>query len=151
MHAKFIVNNFSSQPILQCETMVTTKFNGGSVSEVTNGMLTNGKVMLPVSGIVKRYKDGRIEVNGELIDWNSIANQRVPQQLVLPQAMHDEPAVKQDEKPCIICEERSIKTTLVECGHQVYCVTCSLACVKQGTLCPVCRTPIAKVIRIYEV
>ncbi len=151
--SKFVVNNFNSNtPTLQCESMTTYHNNGVSITEVKNGMLTNGKVMLPVSGIMKRYKDGRIEVNGEMIDWDSLVKQQQPNGgLKLPEAMINEPDVGPGEKTCIICYERSIKTTITDCGHQIYCVSCTHSTVKQGTLCPICRVPITKIIRIYEI
>ncbi len=136
---------------------MTTYHNadGTSVSEVTNGTLTNGTVMLPVNGVVKRYRDGRIEVNGKLIDWAQLvaqSQQPQPQQpmLSLPDAMGDEPDVREAENPCVICMERAIKTVITDCGHAVYCVTCARDTVKVGTVCPLCRVAITRVIRVYH-
>jgi hypothetical protein len=156
--SKFVVNNYnSSQPTLQGESM-TMSFdgNGTITSVVKNGQLTNGKVIMPVSGTVVRYDDGRISVNGEFIDWAAITRQQQqqpqPQQpaLKLPDEMPNEPPLRDDEKPCVICMERSIKTAIVDCGHQIYCVTCAREHVKPTTLCPLCRVRVTGVIRLYE-
>lgn len=126
--------------------------DGTSVSKVTSGMLTNGQVMLPVNGTVKRYKDGRLEVDGVLVDWAAVVaqSQQALPQLKLPDAMPNEPLLQEGEKECVICVERGIKTVITDCGHAVYCVTCARATVKQGTLCPLCRTAVTGVIRVYQ-
>jgi Zinc finger, C3HC4 type (RING finger) len=47
---------------------------------------------------------------------------------------------------CAICLERPIDCVLLECGHQATCVTCT-----QGLkpACPICRAPIARVVRTF--
>jgi hypothetical protein len=149
--SKFVVNNLNCKnPVLQADQMVTHHYSDGtSVSTINNGMLTNGTVMLPVSGTIKRYKDGRIEVNGALIDWEAVVARQQQQPLKLPEAIPDEPLLQDGENECLICAERSIKTVLNECGHQVYCVTCARATVNQDSLCPMCRAPIRSVIRCF--
>ncbi len=155
--SKFVVHNHcSNNPVLQADRMVTTEFRDGtSTSVVTNGMLTNGVVMLPVNGTVKRYRDGRIEVDGQLIDWAAVVRQseqpqqQQQQQQKLPDAMPDEPDATDGEKACPICLERATKTVIIDCGHQVYCVACAREFVKPGTACPLCRGPITSVIRVY--
>ena len=156
--SKFIINNYSgggnnNNPVLQADSITTSFERGVMVNTVTNGILTDGKVMLPVSGTVRRHDDGRITVNGNLIDWQVIAGQQQQQQQQnpkLPNAMPNEPPVKDGEKECTICMTRSIKTIIVDCGHPIYCITCARDCVRQGTTCPVCRTPVTHVIRQYE-
>jgi hypothetical protein len=93
--SKFVVNCVNSKnPVLQADRMVTRHYSDGTrVSTINNGMLTNGTVMLPVSGTIKRYKDGRIEVNGALIDWEAVVA-RQQQPLKLPEAIPDEPLLQ---------------------------------------------------------
>lgn len=155
--SKFVCNNYGSQqPVLQAQGMTTTMYGDGtSVSNVTNGVLTNGTVMLPVSGIVRRYEDGRIEVNGALIDWAALmANAQLAPQaappLRLPAPLPDEAPLQEGESACVVCLERAVKTVITDCGHAAYCVTCACTTVKEGTLCPVCRTRITSVIRVFE-
>lgn len=153
--SKFVVNNYGSQPTLQAKSMTMFEGNGTTTSIVENGQLTNGKVIMPVSGTVVRYDDGRISVNGKFIDWDAITRQQQQQQqqpaLKLPDEMPNEPPLQGDEKPCVICMERSIKTVIVDCGHQVYCVACAREHVKPATtLCPLCRVNVTGVIRLYE-
>lgn len=158
MHGKnrstFIINQIitNGNPVLQADRMETWHESGGvSVSKVTNGVLTNGRVMLPVNGTVKRYRDGRIEVNGEPIDWASVvARSTTAPTMELPEAIDNEAPAQEGESPCIICGERAVKTAINKCGHQVYCVTCARATVTVGTTCPMCRKPITSVIRVYQ-
>jgi hypothetical protein len=48
---------------------------------------------------------------------------------------------------CKICMENPIDTVMVECGHQVICYTCSPLV---GSICPLCRQPIIRVMKTYH-
>ena len=89
--AKFVVNHYNSKnPTLQGDSMTTYHSHDATVSIVQNGVLTNGKILMPVNGTVKRYKDGRIEVNGQLIDWEALVScsrKNQYQVKVLPEAV----------------------------------------------------------------
>jgi len=49
---------------------------------------------------------------------------------------------------CKVCFENPIDTVILECGHQVICHDCSKDI---GSLCPLCRGPISKIIKTYVV
>jgi hypothetical protein len=49
---------------------------------------------------------------------------------------------------CKVCFENAIDTVILECGHQVICSKCSLDI---GSLCPLCRSPIARIIKTYAI
>jgi hypothetical protein len=50
------------------------------------------------------------------------------------------------EKACIICEERRAWCVAVPCGHCYFCAECSQ---KIEDICPVCKTEIEQIIRVY--
>ncbi len=49
---------------------------------------------------------------------------------------------------CKVCFENPIDTVILDCGHQVVCQSCSTDI---GSLCPLCRNPIARIIRTYQI
>lgn len=68
-----------------------------------------------------------------------------------PAPIPDEPPAEEGEAAenlCSICMERTVKTVILYCGHQVLCVTCSRD--ERLTLCPACRGKIKKIIRTYK-
>jgi hypothetical protein len=50
---------------------------------------------------------------------------------------------------CCVCFERPVETALLNCGHAVVCLQCANALVTASAGCPCCRSPIARVARIY--
>ncbi|EGG13831.1 hypothetical protein DFA_11592 [Cavenderia fasciculata] len=48
---------------------------------------------------------------------------------------------------CKICFENKIDTVLLDCGHMANC----LICAQKVDRCPICRGPIKKVVKIYQV
>jgi E3 ubiquitin-protein ligase MUL1 len=46
---------------------------------------------------------------------------------------------------CVVCYEQSRSVVFLPCAHLCSCIPCSLLL----TDCPVCRTPIEKVLRVY--
>lgn len=68
----------------------------------------------------------------------------------LPDEYLNEPPGEGDDL-CVICLERERNTTILDCGHCIYCITCARKHVKRDIPCPSCRKPIKKgVIRIYK-
>jgi len=53
---------------------------------------------------------------------------------------------KESEKLCVICEENSCTTALLDCGHMNFCSTCA-APLKE---CPICRQVVVRMVRIYQ-
>lgn len=54
---------------------------------------------------------------------------------------------------CIVCYANRISTCIVECGHACMCVTCSRSLYEnQGDkwVCPKCREPIVRIMRMYK-
>jgi hypothetical protein len=52
-----------------------------------------------------------------------------------------------DDGICKICLEAPIDTVILECGHQVICEACSAFV---GSVCPLCRQTISRVIRTFN-
>lgn len=67
----------------------------------------------------------------------------VQRQPSLPPPPPAEPAESDDE--CVVCLAAPRECVLIECGHACVCEQCSGAL----ALCPICRAPIARVIRMY--
>ena len=60
----------------------------------------------------------------------------------------------QEEKSCTICFARTVECVLIPCNHKQVCTSC-LKQIQQNNhhnkmICPVCRTPISKIIHIFE-
>lgn len=49
---------------------------------------------------------------------------------------------------CKVCFESPIDTVILSCGHQIVCSGCSKVV---GNLCPLCRQPIEKIIKTFQV
>eukprot|EP00931_Biecheleriopsis_adriatica_P014817 TRINITY_DN116912_c0_g1_i1.p1 TRINITY_DN116912_c0_g1~~TRINITY_DN116912_c0_g1_i1.p1 ORF type:complete len:189 (-),score=15.96 TRINITY_DN116912_c0_g1_i1:53-568(-) len=65
----------------------------------------------------------------------------------MPQIPQSELATA-NEEACPVCQANRMDMVL-QCGHRL-CGTCLKDIQKQGNLCPVCRSPIAQVIRLYN-
>ncbi|XP_021770140.1 probable E3 ubiquitin-protein ligase XBOS34 [Chenopodium quinoa] len=52
---------------------------------------------------------------------------------------------------CVICWEAPIEGACVPCGHMAGCISCLSEIKSKKGLCPVCRTKIDKVLRLYAV
>jgi len=52
---------------------------------------------------------------------------------------------------CEVClvEERDARHALVPCGHQRFCASCAALVEEEGRGCPLCRTPITMMLRLY--
>ena len=52
---------------------------------------------------------------------------------------------------CEVClvEERDARHALVPCGHQRFCASCAALVEEEARGCPLCRTPITMVRRLY--
>ena len=52
---------------------------------------------------------------------------------------------------CEVClvEERDARHALVPCGHQRFCASCAARVEEEARGCPLCRTPITMVLRLY--
>jgi hypothetical protein len=51
-----------------------------------------------------------------------------------------------DTKFCVICEEKSVSTALLECGHLSFCDGCA----EPLKECPICRQVVVRKVRIYQ-
>jgi len=65
-------------------------------------------------------------------------------------------AVMEDDKPgssnlCIICWEASVEGACVPCGHMPGCMSCLKEVKVKNGVCPVCRSDIDQVIKLYGV
>nr|GMD74410.1 AMSH-like ubiquitin thioesterase 3 [Ipomoea batatas] len=52
---------------------------------------------------------------------------------------------------CVVCFEGGIEGACVPCGHMAGCMACLNEIKAQNWGCPVCRTPIQQVLRLYAV
>jgi len=52
---------------------------------------------------------------------------------------------------CEVClvEERDARHALVPCGHQRFCASCGALVEEEVRGCPLCRTPITMMLRLY--
>jgi len=56
--------------------------------------------------------------------------------------------MEEEGNMCVICEEEQITHSLLFCGHLDFCEKCATNLV--GKLCPICRQPVDKTVRIYS-
>ena len=52
-------------------------------------------------------------------------------------------------KECRICYDLPVRTAFAGCGHMVCCTRCALEFTDKGLSCPICRTPVYDVIRLF--
>jgi len=54
---------------------------------------------------------------------------------------------------CEVCDveerEGDARHALVPCGHQRFCASCAARVEEEARVCPLCRTPITMVLRLY--
>jgi len=61
------------------------------------------------------------------------------------------PAESAVENDCQICFEQQVDCAFYDCGHNLLCYKCALACMKaRPSLCPICRKEIRDVIKLYR-
>ena len=53
---------------------------------------------------------------------------------------------EEEQSECVVCCDRPVEAVLLECGHAVVCLKCSEGL--KGK-CPICRQPIARVVKLY--
>ncbi|XP_021770141.1 putative E3 ubiquitin-protein ligase XBAT35 [Chenopodium quinoa] len=58
---------------------------------------------------------------------------------------------KTEEPCCVICWEAPVEGACIPCGHMAGCMSCLSEIKSKKGLCPVCRTKIDQVIRLYAV
>eukprot|EP00435_Cladocopium_sp_Y103_P044053 s2087_g12.t1 len=51
---------------------------------------------------------------------------------------------------CCVCASERKDAALVPCGHKAMCYRCSCQVQSRGLACPLCRTPISRVLRVFE-
>ena len=59
-------------------------------------------------------------------------------------------AVEPHEGVCVVCQERHQTHCIVPCGHRCLCGPCAKLFQKTAA-CPVCRGPVATIIRVFDV
>jgi len=55
-----------------------------------------------------------------------------------------------ESEECKICFEKKINCVLLTCGHMCACYDCGLALQTEGQDCPLCRSPISAVQKVYK-
>ncbi|KAJ0411181.1 hypothetical protein ATCC90586_008897 [Pythium insidiosum] len=65
----------------------------------------------------------------------------------LPATGHVEAASRQE---CAICMSRERDAVCVPCGHMAGCQSCLARLARDAAACPICRSAIERVIRVYE-
>lgn len=88
------------------------------------------------------------------IYYPSVENSKLD--LYVPAAEHGAPVTsnKKDEhttSSCVICWEAPIEAACVPCGHMAGCMSCLKDIKAKRGNCPVCRSKISQVIRLYTV
>lgn len=57
---------------------------------------------------------------------------------------------EEDDRLCKICYEKNANCVLLECGHSISCVDCGKELLRLNQQCPICRTDIVRVVRIFK-
>jgi len=91
---------------------------------------------------VELLRDKLKQLDGTTISREEGKGQLQPSQLAQRGNENDD----DDKDMCVICWERKVNTLLLECGHRALCLECSAI-----QDCPICRQPIARVVKIYDV
>jgi len=80
---------------------------------------------------------------------NSNRNVKMPAaaKVVVPAAQKVVAEEDEDKDLCKICFEKTIDSVIVDCGHSVICMDCSKLGLK---VCPVCRQPVIKIIKLFR-
>ena len=52
-------------------------------------------------------------------------------------------------KECRVCYDIPVRTAFSSCGHMVLCTRCVLEFTDEGLSCPIYRTPVQNVIRLF--
>jgi hypothetical protein len=61
--------------------------------------------------------------------------------------------LNEDLRACVICEAQECTHALVPCGHLCLCAACVKMLIDEAeelSLCPVCRQPSSKAIRVQQ-
>ena len=54
-------------------------------------------------------------------------------------------------KDCIICYDRPVRVVLLNCGHCLFCITCTRRMMLEGDRkCPVCKQFVERAVKIYS-
>ncbi|KAK2173936.1 hypothetical protein NP493_839g00005 [Ridgeia piscesae] len=61
-----------------------------------------------------------------------------------------EPVVLHDPDECKVCMERRVDCVLTPCGHVVLCYECAFEIKTNGQNCPICRSQIGFVTKMYR-
>jgi len=152
----------------------------GTISNMNDLTVTNNNISNVNGSIIIGRSNGTIagvndlivsnnnisNVNGSIIIGRSISNvpnlndnfndrekHFIEKKIKLPDK-EDEISVNPDDfKPeeiCNICMERKINTVIVDCGHRIFCISCSRQYKDDASpTCPICRKEITHIIKIY--
>lgn len=65
------------------------------------------------------------------------------------------PSTPRAVRPCVICHENEISAMIKPCKHVCLCVSCSRSqseTIEKGMFaCPICRTYVSKIVKVYNV
>ncbi|CAO3640005.1 unnamed protein product [Cunninghamella echinulata] len=59
------------------------------------------------------------------------------------------PSKDEEDKTCKICFDAERSCAFVECGHVLSCYECGLKLLETSSLCPICRSFIVKVVKLF--
>nr|XP_022344499.1 E3 ubiquitin-protein ligase NEURL1-like isoform X2 [Crassostrea virginica]XP_022344500.1 E3 ubiquitin-protein ligase NEURL1-like isoform X2 [Crassostrea virginica] len=51
---------------------------------------------------------------------------------------------------CVVCRDEVSNSVIYNCGHMCICQACGIQLKNRNSTCPVCRTPIRDIIRVYR-
>jgi len=120
------------------------------ISNIRGTILTNDPIMTNSNIVNESIIIGRSISNVSDLKDNS---NNLEKKIKLPDK-EDEISVNPDDfKPeeiCNICMERKINTVIVDCGHRIFCISCSHQYKDDASpTCPICRKGITHIIKIY--
>lgn len=88
-------------------------------------------------------------INRTLEDWQNdrLERQKLRDSLLTSSSTTPMPDHKigEEKNVCNVCMERKINTVILECGHSSLCMECATPLVD----CPICRSKIVRIVKIF--
>ena len=125
--------------------------------------MTEMQRMMRVSFEVSQYiqRSIRQEVSAAMQTWSTpgcIAPQVAPVIVSPPQRANvtssgeptPETVVPAAYGVCVVCTQNKIDSVVYRCGHMCVCQPCGYELIAGNHKCPMCRTPITDIVRVYK-
>jgi hypothetical protein len=120
-------------------------FAQGSISKFGGGMFAQGSISKGSGAGGGAGGGGGAELADDTAMLQSTMARRALEPLASP--------LNEDLRACVICEAQECTHALVPCGHLCLCAACVKMLIDEAeelSLCPVCRQPSSKAIRVQQ-